>query len=343
MKGLASFAMTGRYRALVLAIASSGSLLFAWVGAAVVALVTLRKGGKDGFWLLLWASLPALVITRITGDSSVLVLLLGTALLAQALRASASLVLAALLSSVVAVLTGLGLLAFGQVLLTELSELFVQFFAALERQTLEAGGESLGLTPPTLGQLAGMMGTANGLLSFLCLALARYWQAALYNPGGFGSEFRDLRLPPPIVWGLALMALATASLGLAYRSWGAAMLLPLTVAGFALLHARAHYRGQGSFWISGVYIAWVVFDAAKLGLVALVLADALMNFRGRWQADPQDEALQDDRETQEEDDAPRADGDDRNDVNDECDNGRDGRRDDSHDDSHDDSGKNKDD
>ena len=157
------------------------------------------------------------------------------------------------------------------------------------------------MQPPTLAQLAGMMGTANGALSFLCLALARYWQAALYNPGGFGSEFRSLQLPKMLVWALAAAALGLALAGLAFRSWGAALLLPLTIAGFALLHARARYRGQGSFWMSGIYVAWLVFDAAKLGLVGLVLADTVMNFRDRWQAavPPQ---LDDDSDTSDEQD-----------------------------------------
>lgn len=274
--------MSGRYRALLLAVASSGSLLFAWIGAAVVALVILRKGSREGLWLVLWASLPALLVTRVSGDSSALAMLLGTAILALVLRASVSLALTAVASAGVAIVTGLGLLVFGEPLLTELAGLFAQFFAALETQTLEAGGEPLGLAPPTLAQLAGMMGTANGALSFLCLALARYWQAALYNPGGFGSEFRALQLPRTLVWALVMAAVAFAAAGLAFRSWGAAMLLPLTVAGFALLHARARHRGQGSFWMSGIYVAWLVFDAAKLGLVGLVLADTVMNFRERW-------------------------------------------------------------
>ena len=34
--------------------------------------------------------------------------------------------------------------------------------------------------------------------------------------------------------------------------------------GFALLHARARYRGQGSFWMGAIYAGWLVFDAAKL-------------------------------------------------------------------------------
>jgi hypothetical protein len=71
-------------------------------------------------------------------------------------------------------------------------------------------------------------------------------------------------------------------MGLAYRSWAAALLLPLTVAGFALLHARARFKGQSSFWLGGVYAAWLVFDAAKLALVVLVLADSVTDFRRRW-------------------------------------------------------------
>jgi hypothetical protein len=301
MQGLARFAMSGRYRALLLAVASSGSLLFAWIGAAVVALVMLRKGSREGLWLVLWASLPALLVTRVSGDSSALAMLLGTAVLALVLRSSMSLALTAVASAGVALVTGLGLLAFGQSMLAELSALFAQFFAALETQTLEAGGESLGLQPPTLPQLAGMMGTANGALSFLCLALARYWQAELYNPSGFGSEFRELQLPKTLVWALVLAAVSLSAAGLAFRSWGAAMLLPVTVAGFALLHARARHRGQGSFWMSGIYVAWLVFDAAKLGLVGLVLADTMMNFRHRWQGTVPSEADDDSNTEQEQD------------------------------------------
>jgi len=171
--------------------------------------------------------------------------------------------------------------------------------AGLVNEQLECGGEAFGLQPHTLSQLACMVGTGNGALCFLCLALGRYWQAALYNPGGFGSEFRDLQLPRAWVWGLVVAALGFTAAGLAFRSWGAAMLLPLTIAGFALLHSRAKFRQQGSFWISGTYVVWIVFDAAKLALVGLVLADTAMNFRKRWadasvDATPHDDGAQND-------------------------------------------------
>lgn len=288
--------MGGRFRALLIAIASSGSLLFAWVGAALVALVTLRKGHKEGFWVLLWAALPAMAIAQATGDTSILAMLVGTAILAAVLRGSVSLTLTVLSTVLVALVTGVLLMAFAQGLLAELANVFGEFFSSLEQRAIEAGGEALKLSPPSQMQLAGMMGTANGALCFLCLSLGRYWQAALYNPGGFGAEFRELVLPKPVVWGLGLVALGLASTGLEYRSWGAAFLLPLTIAGFALLHARARFRGQSSFWMGGIYAAWIVFDAAKLALVGLVLVDSLVGFRAKWSSTGTSSRSQDDRE-----------------------------------------------
>ena len=77
LKGLAAFAMRGRMPALLLTVAGAGSLLFCWISAAVVALVTLRKGAGEGAWLLLWALLPAGALLYVLGDSGPLTLLLG--------------------------------------------------------------------------------------------------------------------------------------------------------------------------------------------------------------------------------------------------------------------------
>ena len=34
--------------------------------------------------------------------------------------------------------------------------------------------------------------------------------------------------------------------------------------------------------MGAAYVIWAVFDIAKLALVGLVVADALVDFRGRW-------------------------------------------------------------
>ena len=86
MKGLAAFVMRGRLQALLVSVACAGSMLFCWISAAVLALVTLRKGVGDGAWLLLWALLPAGALVVVFGDSGPLTLLLGTMTLAVVLR-----------------------------------------------------------------------------------------------------------------------------------------------------------------------------------------------------------------------------------------------------------------
>src|SRR5690606_36652878 len=113
-------------------------------------------------------------------------------------------------------------------------------------------------------QLAGMLGAGNASMSVVCLLLARYWQAALYNPGGFGAEFRALYYPVVVSVVLVVAALTLFSLGQQFRTWAMICLIPLTVAGFALIHARAKSRGRGVVWMTGFYIAWLIFDLVKL-------------------------------------------------------------------------------
>jgi hypothetical protein len=86
MRGLAEFIMRGRWQALGIAVLGSGSLLFGWISAAAIALVTLRKGTASGGWLVLWALLPAVIITAMTGDTGSVMLLLGAYGLAVVLQ-----------------------------------------------------------------------------------------------------------------------------------------------------------------------------------------------------------------------------------------------------------------
>ena len=135
---------------------------------------------------------------------------------------------------------------------------------------------------PTAAQIAGMLGAGTGMTSVLCLLLARYWQAALYNPGGFGDEFRALRYPLAVSSVLAVASIALASLGLQYRTWAVIALLPLTFAGLALVHARVRHREQGMGWLTGFYAAWLLLDPVKILVVGIAIADSWFDFRQRW-------------------------------------------------------------
>ena len=281
MKGLAEFVMRGRLQALMVAVIGAGSLMFCWISAAVVALVTLRKGAGAGASLLAWTLLPAGTLLYAFGDSGPLALLVGTAAIALVLRATVNLPLAVLSSIAVGGITGLFLLAFGGEQLDQIVAYFSEFLATLEQQ-LSQGGEPVVLVRPDAQQVAGMMGAGTALTAVLCLLLARYWQAALYNPGGFGEEFRALYYPPAMTAAMALGAVALASLGVGYRTWAMICVIPLAFAGLALVHARAVWRGQGRGWLVGFYIALLVFDPVKLMVVFAAIADSWFNFRQRW-------------------------------------------------------------
>lgn len=284
MKGLANFIMRGRLQALVVAVAGAGSLLFCWISAAAIALVTLRRGVGQGGWLLLWAVLPAGALMLAFGDSGPLALLLGTGFLALVLRLTVSLPLAILASVPAGLVTGWAVAVFGGTVLEQMLVFFDQFLGNLEQQMAAEGSAVVTLARPTALQIAGMLGAANAIFSVLCLLLARWWQAALYNPGGFGSEFRALYYPPAVSSLLLVVALGLASLGPEYRSWAAICLVPLTAAGLALLHARVAVRGRGAGLLAGFYIAWVLFDLAKIMVVIAAVADSWLGFRQRWQA-----------------------------------------------------------
>jgi len=282
LNGLANFVMRGRLSALLVVVAGASSMLFCWVSAAVIALVTLRKGAGEGAWLLLWALLPAGMLLFYMGDSGPVAMLVGTMFLALVLRTTVSLSAAVLASVAVGGVTGLALLAFGDQLLELLVAFFAEFLGNLEQQLSQGDTQAVVLNRPTTLQLAGMLGAVSAVSSVMCLLLARYWQAALYNPGGFGEEFRVLYLTPTATAALVLPALGVFALGSEYQTWAMILMVPLTFAGLALVHARAKRRGQGTGWLAGFYLAWLILDPVKLVVVGAAIADSWIGFRQRW-------------------------------------------------------------
>jgi len=282
MRGLAEFIMRGRWQALGVAVLGSGSLLFGWISAAAIALVTLRRGTAAGGWLVLWALLPAVIIAAMTGDTGSVMLLAGAFGLAVILRETVNLSLAVMASVPLAVLSGLALIVLNGPFLEELITTFNQALAQLEQDLQQGGSQQLAFNALSVSQVAALLATGNAVIAVLSLMLGRYWQALLYNPGGFGGEFRALKVPQGAVLVMASAALVLWWLGPEWRVWSAIAVLPLTVAGFALVHAYAVRTDKGLGWLTLMYVLWIVLDPVKWLWVACVVIDAFADFRARW-------------------------------------------------------------
>ena len=285
MRVVAEYVMRGRSQALWVSVLGASTLMFSWISAAVLALVTLRRGPGEGTYLLAWAVLPAGLLLAILGEMGPLGMITGTTALAVVLRWTTSWPITLVSASLVGACTGLGLLVLGANYLAQFAAVFAELFANVEAR-LSSGGQQVQLQAPGIDTIAGMLGFMNAACCVLCLLLARWWQAVLYNPGGFRREFHSLRFDPRVSIGLVLLMLLISTYGLQYRPWAVLFALPLSVAGFGFIHARAAHRKQGKAWLTIFYILWLVLDPVKLIVIAVAVADSLLDFRSRWQRLP---------------------------------------------------------
>jgi hypothetical protein len=278
--------MRGRWQALAVAVLGAGSLLFGWISAAAVALVTLRQGVASGGWLVFWALLPAVVASWLSGDPGSVLLLLGVFVLAVVLRATVSLALAVAASALVGLISGGGLLLIGADFLAQLVDVFAALLEQLQSNVATEESMALVLSAPSTVQVAGILAAGNAVTAVLSLLLARYWQALLYNPGGFREEFHALRFPPLWTTGLGLLALAVWAQEPWVSGWALVVSVPLMFCGFSLVHAYVAASGRGASSLVIFYLLWLFVDPVKGLLLGCVVADAWIDFRRRWVRPP---------------------------------------------------------
>jgi hypothetical protein len=279
MRALADFVMRGRYQAIGVAMLASATSIFAWVGAAVVALVILRRGPGHGLVVLGWSLLPALAVALWRADLGALTVLIGGAVAALVLRRTVSWPLALVAAVAAGLLTALLLHVAGNAYVDQLIAALRDAFEELRERVPEGQGGAL--VEPARAQITGLLALSTTVTSVLSLLLARWWQAMLYNPGGFRKEFHRLRLPPLLAAGLIAAGILATLPGPDYRLWAALFAVPFTVAGFALAHGAAGLKGWGRGPLVALYVSWLLFGWVKVLLLLLALVDSWVDIRGR--------------------------------------------------------------
>ena len=284
MRAIAEFIMRGRMQATLVVAGCATLPLLYWLGAAAGCLVLLRRGLKDALGVLALGLLPALIWWLYSDDPRALLVLLGSASLALVLRASESWNRVLLVSIAMGVVFSVVLgMAFGPQI-EMLAQALIKVMPSLlgdvyQKLSVDEQAHFASLIAPVL---TGLIAALLQIVSVLSLIVGRYWQALLYNPGGFGREFRAIRFP----LGLAMLLLAFMLLG---PNIGPQMAMltplcsvPLVFAGLALIHGLVGQKRLAGFWLVGLYVTLLLFMQLIYPLlVVLAIVDSLIDFRGR--------------------------------------------------------------
>jgi hypothetical protein len=267
----------------VAAVTTAVPLLF-WIGAAVVGLVVLRLGLRQGLNIGLWALLPALGWALYGQDPTALVVVLQTMLMALILRTSGTWEKALLSGAFLAILTGLMLPLMYPALLSDLVQSGIEFYKQYNAEIAQELGSDLELIirdTMTASMAGTYFATAVGMTM-----LARGWQAALYNPGGFRKEFHSLRLSPVIAVLCAVTMMIGPVLGLnsLLLAWAAGT--PLFLAGLALVHGVVARKQWSVQWLVMFYIALLLLGPSLMMLLlVLAFVDSWLDIRRRIKPD----------------------------------------------------------
>ncbi|ASP38419.1 hypothetical protein CHH28_06915 [Bacterioplanes sanyensis] len=270
--------MTSRTQATVAAGAALAIPLLFWLGAAIVALVTLRQGAAEGSRVLMWASLPGIAWFA-AGDPTPLVTALGVGVGAAVLNHSVRLDWAMAMS----VLVGIVLYFSLPLMMTEVLPLIVSNSEAAVADALQERPEVLAQVQAYVAPLiSGGLASLFVLIINLCLLLGRYWQSALYNPGGFGTEFKQLRLPVAVTAPVVLVLLMAGQLQPQLAGLVPILTVPLILAALALIHGAVAKTDASPIWLTVTYLSLFFFGPYMYTLLIFVaLMDSLFDVRAR--------------------------------------------------------------
>src|SRR5690606_30016325 len=241
------------------------------------------RGASDAMGILAWATLPAIARWDF-GEPRTLMVVVGALGLALLLRGSWAWDRILVSSVVQGLVYGLVLGAVFrepiEAMAGELQKLLPTMFDGAHQQLSESERERLeALIAPVL---TGLLAALLQILSLLSLILGRYWQAVLYNPGGFGREFRALRLSLPQALLLLAGMMLGPNLGPQLAMLTPLCSVPLLFAGIALVHGLVAEGRLARFWLVGMYITLLLFMQLIYPLlVVLAIVDSLFDFRGR--------------------------------------------------------------
>lgn len=256
------------------------------VSSASVALVTLRRGVTEGLIVLACSITVAALLGFFLLGNYQFVLLYGVVLwvpvwlISFILREGRYLSLAVEIAVLLGVLGVVGFYLYDSDLASMWKAMLVQMVPP------NAPVEDVQHTLDTLSHyMTGIVAAASVFGLLFALFLGRWWQALLYNPGGFRQEFLSLKTHPRLAVGsIVVVVIASLSSGvIAEVSWNVAILLFVLYifTGTAVLHTVFASMKMGRFIVPMFYVTLFLIPHAMLPVALVGLSDTWMNLRNK--------------------------------------------------------------
>ncbi|MCB1749426.1 MAG: DUF2232 domain-containing protein [Gammaproteobacteria bacterium] len=294
MRFLARFAMRGPFQAAAVAAATLlGALSFGVLivfSGATVGLTALRQGSREGLKIMALATSLVVAVRIGLGLPAVPVMVLGLIVwlpawlmalnLARTRHQALPLMMIAALVTAYAVVMRVGVGDVDAFWATRLQALFDALAAE--------GGPRLGAEQVAIIARQVHHWTLVAMFSLYAatILLARWWQAVLYNPGGFGAEFRELRLPRLLLpvaalsgAGMLARLSGVEALGIAGDCFVIVVVL-FAFQGLAVIHHRARVVTLARGWLVGLYVLLALTPQIVGPVLATAgVADCVSDFR----------------------------------------------------------------
>ena len=290
IKNFAEYVLSSQRKAVLVAMLASVVPFSAWLGIIIMVLVTLRKGPKEGLIVLLWSSLPSVVVGYLYQPPMMLLMnTIGvywlTWVLAIILRTTGSwsrlldalFWLSLLTIVVVHLLVGDVQHMWATVLIESYRKMNVLMQWSLSDKVIVEYAHAMALY--FTGIQIAILSVGN-LLNIVC---ARYLQALLYNPGGLKTELYQLSL----AWWEVPVALFGVGLAM-WLKWPIALdglpvlALLFGLAGVSVVHCVVHRAHLSTAYLVGMYVLLLcLFRYTVIVLVVVAMFDSVYNVRLR--------------------------------------------------------------
>ncbi|MCI0654750.1 MAG: hypothetical protein L0Y38_11430 [Methylococcaceae bacterium] len=292
--------MRGRMQAIVIAVVFILlSLLLpplSVMSAAAVALVTLRKGPRDGIVILLGAGVAVGVLGQILFGSPGFVIAYALGFWLPVWIFSILLRESAQLGLTLEVALGLGLLAIIGIYLvsSDPASMWHERLQLVLQPLLKNPPQGIEIEQIEAGILAishfmtGILVTGSIVSLVLAMLLGRWWQAVLFNPGGFRQEFLGLKSHSPVAYGilliLSLAGLSGGALGEGMQNAGILACFFYLTVGVSVLHVVISATSMSRWLLPVMYILMFFVPHVLLPVALVGFTDTWANWRGRFAA-----------------------------------------------------------